>query len=233
MQWGVHLPHLGRQATRDHLIAFARSVEEWGYASGWVSDHIAWPASITSSYPYSDDGAFPARQDLPWLDPIGTLLFVAACTERIRLGTTVLILGYRPPVQTAKQLATLDVLSGGRLILGVGVGWMREEFEVLQMPYDRRGERGDEYLEVFTTLFSEEEPSYDGSFYRFPTVRFEPKPVQRPVPIWVGGSSEGAYRRAARYGQGFHAAFEPLEQVAAAWGRVRELAAERGATRRS
>jgi probable F420-dependent oxidoreductase len=227
MDFGAHLPHLGF-ADRDALLRFARRIEDAGFHSGWVSDHIAWPSSIKSTYPYSDDGAFPAPNVIPWLDPIGTLTFVAAVTERLRLGTTVLILPYRPPVQTAKQLATLDVLSGGRLILGVGVGWMREEFDVLQMPFDHRGGRGDEQIEVFSTLFSDEAPSYEGRFYRFPAVGFEPKPVQQPVPIWVGGSSEAAFRRTARYGHAFHAAFESLAVIERSWARVRELASGEG-----
>src|SRR5947209_7399485 len=176
MEFGVHLPHLGRQATRETVRDFSRKVDELGFDSVWASDHIAWPADVHSRYPYSETGAFPAPFGTPWLDPLGTLLFVAACTERVRLGTTVLILGYRPPVQTAKLLATLDMLSGGRLILGAGVGWMREEFEVLGMPFDHRGARADEQLEVFEALFSQEHPSYEGRFYRFPPVGFEPKP---------------------------------------------------------
>jgi alkanesulfonate monooxygenase SsuD/methylene tetrahydromethanopterin reductase-like flavin-dependent oxidoreductase (luciferase family) len=149
MEFGVHLPHLGHQAERGPLMEFARKADQLGFHSGWVSDHVAWPTEVESRYPYSDNGDFPAPFNTPWLDPLGTLLFVAACTERLRLGTTVLILGYRPPVQTAKLLATLDVLSEGRAILGVGVGWMREEFEALGMPFDHRGARGDEQLEIF------------------------------------------------------------------------------------
>ena len=152
MEWGVTLPHLGRVGTRDGLIAFSSEVDRLGFASGWASDHVCWPAELVSQYPYSDDGSFPAPPKTGWLDPIGTLLFVAAVTENLRLGFSVLILPYRPPVETAKRLATIDVLSNGRLILGVGVGWMREEAEVLGMPWDRRGKRSDEQLEVFSTL---------------------------------------------------------------------------------
>ena len=130
--WATTRTATGSSRSRSELNAL-------GYHSGWVSDHIAWPSDIESRYPYTPDGAFPAPQNMPWLDPIGTLFFVAGCTERLKLGTTVLILGYRPPVQTAKAIASLDVVSEGRVILGVGVGWMREEFEVLGMPYDHRG----------------------------------------------------------------------------------------------
>src|SRR3712207_5590268 len=155
VQVGRDLPHIARQASGAVVMAFARAAEALGFDSAWATDHIALPADVTSRYHYSATGDFPAPFNLPWLDPLGTLLFTAACTERIRLGTTVLILGYRPPVQTAKLIATLDVLSGGRTILGVGVGWMREEFDALGMPFDQRGARADEQLEIFEALFTQ------------------------------------------------------------------------------
>ncbi|MEM9651842.1 MAG: LLM class F420-dependent oxidoreductase [Actinomycetota bacterium] len=217
MDIGVHLPQLGRSATRETLIEWAEEADRLGVHSGWVSDHIAWPRDIESKYPYTKDGSFPGGFDMPWLDPLGTLMFVAARTERLLLGTTVLILGYRPPVLTAKWMASLDVLSEGRAILGVGVGWMEEEFDVLGMPYDHRGARADEQLEVFEQLFSEDLPSYDGRFYNFPEVGFRPKPTNGRIPIWVGGSSDAAFRRTARFGDGFHAAFEPIDRVAEEW----------------
>jgi probable F420-dependent oxidoreductase len=228
MEFGLHLPHIGRSATREHVLEFARAADELGMHSGWVSDHVAWPREVASKYPYTEDGSFPGGFNMPWLDPIGTLFFVAGCTERLKLGTSVLILGYRPPVQTAKAFASLDVVSGGRVILGVGVGWMREEFEVLGMPFDHRGERADEQLEIFRRLFSEDSPSYAGAYYQFPEVGFAPKPASGAVPIWVGGNSEAAYRRTARFGDALHAAFEPVADVRAAWTRVQELAEREG-----
>ena len=228
MDWGIHLPHLGRQATRTGLIEFAHHAEQLGFHSGWVSDHVAWPSTIASHYPYSDDGSFAPPVDMPWLDPVGTLFFIAGCTETLKLGSTVLILGYRPPVLTAKAIASLDHLSEGRVILGVGVGWMREEFAVLGMPFDQRGKRADEQLELFRTLFADPTPRFAGHFYDLPAVGFEPKPVNRSVPIWVGGDSEAAFRRVARFGDAFHAAFQELETVEASWARVRELVAEAG-----
>lgn len=228
MDIGVHLPQLGRGATRSALVEFCAEAERLGVHSGWVSDHIAWPTDIAANYPYSDDGSFPAPNSMAWLEPIGTLLFVAAITEKMKLGQTVLIMGYRPPVQTAKLIATLDVLSEGRAILGAGVGWMREEFEVLGMPFDHRGKRADEQLEIFDKLFTEESPSYDGEFYSFPEIGFEPKPVQDRIPVWIGGASEPAFRRTARFGDCFHAAFEPIDTVQAEWARVLELTAGQG-----
>ncbi len=203
---------------------FARTVEALGFASAWTSDHVCWPSDLESRYPYTDDGRFLAPTDLPWLDVIATQCFVAGCTERLRLGFSVLILPYRQPVVTAKQLATLDVLSGGRLIVGCGIGWMREEAEILGMPFDRRGDRADEQLALFRHLFREPRPSFDGDFYRVPEVGFEPKPLQQPLPFWVGGSSTAACRRAARFGTGFHAAFEALDRAEALWRSVREEA---------
>lgn len=221
MQYGVHLPQLGRTADRKTLIEWAEEADRLGLHSGWVSDHVAWPREIESKYPYTDDGSFPGGFDMPWLDPLGTLMFVAARTERLKLGTTVLILGYRPPVLTAKFWASLDVLSEGRTLLGVGVGWMKEEFDVLGMPFDHRGARGDEQLEVFDRLFSSANPTFDGRFYQFPEIGFSPKPVQSPVPIWVGGNSDAAFRRTARYGHCFHAAFQKRDTVVEEWAAVR------------
>ena len=182
MDWGIHLPHLGRQATRKNLLEFAQLADQLGYHSGWVSDHVAWPKDIASRYPYTDDGSFAPPTDMPWLDPIGTMFFVAGCTERLKLAPTVLILGYRPPVLTAKAMASLDVMSEGRAILGIGVGWMREEFEVLGMPYDHRGKRADEQLEIFQRFFTEAEPSFHGEFYDVPDGRLRAQAGERAHP---------------------------------------------------
>ena len=199
MDFGIHLPQLGRQATRANLKKLAVRADELGFHSGWVSDHVAWPTgALESKYPYTDDGAFPAGADMSWLDPLGSLFFVAAVTEQLRLGVTVLILGYRWPILTAKAWASLDVLSEGRAIVGVGVGWMREEFEVLGMPYDHRGARADEQLELYQACFTQDRPSFDGRYYQIPEIGFAPKPVQQPMPIWVGGDTEPAFRRTVK-----------------------------------
>ena len=213
IDWGVHLPHLGRAVDSASLTHFAQTLEQVGVHSGWVSDHVCWPSEIESKYPYSDDGSFAPSPDMAWLDPLGTLLFVAGVTETLRLGTTVLILPYRQPVVTAKQLATLDVLSNGRAILGAGIGWMAEEARILGMPWDNRGRRSDEQLALFDVLFTDAHPEFDGEYYQIPRVGFEPKPIQSPFPVWIGGASEAAFRRAAKFGTGFHAAFQPLDVV--------------------
>lgn len=228
MKIGAHLPQLGRGADRDALMTFCAEAERLGVHSGWVSDHIAWPAEIASEYPYSDDGSFPAPNSMAWLDPIGTLLFVAGCTETMLLGPTVLIMPYRPPVQTAKLIATLDQVSGGRAILGAGIGWMREEFDVLGMPWDNRGARTDEQLEIFERLFADPSPSYDGRYYSFPEISFEPKPLQDRIPVWIGGSSEPAFRRVARFGDCYHAAFQSIDTVSTDWETVQRLVVAAG-----
>lgn len=222
MKFGVHLPHIGQVATRDNVMRFAQEAESLGFDSCWVSDHIAYPdtATLESKYPYNDTGEFQAPAQTPWLDAIGTLLFVAGCTERVQLGTTVMILGYRPAVQTAKLWSTLDAVSGGRAILGVGVGWMEEEFNALGRPFDHRGPRGDETLQIFDALFTQEEIVFDGPFTKFGPVGFAPKPAGGHIPIWVGGHATPAFRRTARYGDVFHAVFIPPEQVAEQWAEV-------------
>lgn len=206
MEIGLHLPHIGPLANREGITAFAKLAEEHGFDSLWVSDHVIVPRGLDSRYPYRRDGAFPVQPEVPMLEPIATLLFAAAVTERVKLGTTVLVIPMRNPIVTAKQLASLDVLSNGRLILGVGAGWMEEEFEMLGVPFKRRGARLDEYIQLFKALWTEENPSFHGKFWQIEEVGFAPKPIQRPhPPIWVGGHSAPALRRAGRMADGWHA----------------------------
>ncbi len=228
IEWGVHLPHLGRQVDAPTLVNFAHTLEKLGVHSGWVSDHICWPEQIESKYPYTDDGSFAPSPDMGWLDPLGTLTYIAGVTTTLKLGTTVLILPYRQPVMTAKQIATLDVLSEGRVILGAGIGWMAEEAAILGMPWDNRGRRTDEQLAMFHTLFHDAAPEFQGEYYQLPKVGFEPKPVQDPLPLWIGGASPKAFQRAARFGTGFHAAFQPLDVVVEEFGEVCRYAEELG-----
>ena len=197
MKIGLHLPHVGPLATREGLTGFAQAAEEHGFDSLWVSDHVVVPRHLDSSYPYSRDGGFPVPPELPFQEPVATLLFVAGVTQRAKLGTTILVIPMRNPIVTAKQLATLDVLSGGRLILGVGAGWMEEEFELLGVPFERRGARLDEYIRLFRALWTEDNPSFKGKFWQVEDVGFAPKPVQKPCPpIWTGGHGERALRDA-------------------------------------
>ena len=223
MKFGVHLPDAGRDPSREAMIQVATEAEHLGYASVWSSDHIAWPdpATLNSKYPYADDNSGFPQAGSAWLDCIGTLQFVAAVTERVLLGTTVLILGYRGAVQQAKGWATLDDLSHGRAIMGVGVGWMKEEFEAVNRPWDQRGLRADETLEVFKTLFAEGLSTYDGRWTKFKDIGFSPTPVNNHIPVWVGGHSAAAFKRTAAYGDAFHSAFAHPDLLAKQWSAVK------------
>ena len=229
MEIGVHLPHVGPLSSREALIDFARFAEERGFDSLWVSDHVVIPRKIASRYPYSPHGNFPIPPDLPFLEPLATLLFTAAVTQHARLGTTILVVPMRNPVITAKQLATLDVLSNGRLILGAGAGWMQEEFELLDVPFEHRGARLDDYLRVIKALWTEDQPSYKGKYYSIDDIGFAPKPATKPhPPIWIGGHSARALRRAGELGDGWHAAYVGPEIVSKQYQDVRRYAEAAG-----
>jgi probable F420-dependent oxidoreductase len=206
MQIGVHVPTtVAPGVTRDALVTFAREAEARGFDSLWVSDHIVIPTTTDADYP-GGGRRFPIPPEMPYLEPVATLGALAMATTRARIGCSVFILGHRHPVAMAKMLATLDVLSGGRLIVGVGVGWWRQELEMLGVDFARRGRQADEALGVFKALWTEREPRFAGEFYRVADVGFEPKPLQKPhPPIWVGGNSTAALRRVVAFGDGWHA----------------------------
>jgi probable F420-dependent oxidoreductase len=205
--FGCVLSHtiLGPTASPDALRTLAQHAEAVGFDSVWCADHIVLPRHIQSVYPYTADGACPFDPEEPFYEPLSVLNFLAGCTQHIRLGTHVLIIPYRPPVFTAKILATVDVLSGGRLILGVGVGWMAEEFQALGLStYAERGAVTNEYLRLFKELWTKDHPEFQGQYCQVSGVGFYPKPVQKPhPPIWIGGHSAPAQRRAATLGDGW------------------------------
>lgn len=204
MRYGFYLPTRGRTATPEALDALVQRGEALGFASVMIADHIVFPTAIDSKYPYTVSGVFPGQGDA--LEQLTLMAYVAARSRRLRIVSSVMILPYRNPVATAKMLATVDVLSGGRVTVGVGVGWLREEFEALAAPdFDRRGSVSDEYIRIFRTLWTESPASFDGRFYRFKDLQCLPHPVQKPhPPIWIGGHSSAALRRAARLGDGWH-----------------------------
>jgi probable F420-dependent oxidoreductase len=199
-----------------------------------IADHIVFPVKSESHYPYTLDRKHPSGGDA--LETFSILGVVAGATERLRLVTSVLVLPYRNPVLTAKMVASLDVLSGGRVTLGVGVGWLKEEFEALDSPdFERRGAVTDEWLAIFKALWTRSPASFQGKFYSFADIRAEPFPVQKPhPPIWVGGHSPAALRRSARHGDGWHpvgaVAASPLppEEMKTHLGTLKKLTHEAG-----
>jgi len=235
MEFGVHLGNYGPAAGRDTITRLAAKAEELGFHSVWASDHIIIPAPFTPRYPYginpySPGGAFTPEATQNFYEPLVTLSFVAGATQRVRIGTSVLILPYRNQVAAAKMLSTLDALSNGRVILGVGMGWLEEEFRALGVSaFAERGALSDEYLQIFKELWTKDEPSFRGKYYEFAALRFFPKPVQKPhPPIWVGGHTPAALRRAATMGDGWHASRLGPEGMAQGVARLRELAAQAG-----
>jgi probable F420-dependent oxidoreductase len=227
MEIGCHLPTTQGPATaREALVTFAREAERGGLASLWVSDHVVIPRVSTG---YGRGGAFPHPPDKPYLDPVTMLAAAAMCTSRVRLGSSVFILGHRHPVVMAKMLATVDALSNGRLICGVGVGWWKEELEIFGVPYKGRGRQADETLKAFKTLWTSDDPALDGEFIRFRDIGFAPKPVQKPhPPLWVGGASPGAFRRVVALGDGWHASPRSLDDFRTGLAALRATAEQAG-----
>jgi probable F420-dependent oxidoreductase len=207
MEIGCHLPVYGGAATRDGVLRVARRLEELGYDSLWVSDHVVIPWTIASRYPYNATGDFPLSPDTDFLEPLTTLTVAAAVTARVRLGTSVLVLPHRHPVLTAKMLATLDHLAPGRVILGAGVGWMREEIELFGVPHARRGAWTDEAIRVMRACWHDDRVVFKGEFFRFDELGCRPRPTRGTIPIWIGGHTERALNRVATLGDGWHAAF--------------------------
>ncbi len=206
MKYGLMLAGRGPFATPDNLVAIAKCGEELGYETLSTGDHIVVPRTIKSTYPYSPTGEFPGAGSGEYLEQLTILAFLAGQTETIRLVTSVIIVPHRNPLVAAKALATLDVLSKGRLTVGIGVGWMREEFEALGIPpFEERGAVTDEYLAAFKELWTSDNPMFEGKYCRFSDIDFLPKPVQKPhPPIWVGGESRRALRRTARFANGWY-----------------------------
>jgi probable F420-dependent oxidoreductase len=205
MRLGLHALGIGSGATRSVIDAVAAAAERCGFATLWSGEHVVMVDRSASRYPYSDDGqiAVPAAAD--WLDPMIGLSFAAAATSTIGLATGVLLLPEHNPVLVAKQAATLDTLSGGRFTLGIGVGWSREEFHALGIPFERRAARTAEYVAAMRTLWRDDVASFDGEFVSFDAVRVNPKPVTgRRIPIVLGGNSDAALRRVVAWGDGWY-----------------------------
>jgi len=205
IRFGVSTLSRGILVSRTAYMQVAQAAERAGFAFISVNDHVIVPGRLGSAYPYTRDGAWAAAEHGHCFDQLTTLAFLAGCTSRIKLLTSVMVVPHRPPIATAKILATIDVLSGGRLILGVGAGWMKEEFALLGAPFAQRGAVTDEYLEAFKALWTQQRPTHASEHVNFADVIFEPKPIQKPhPPIWVGGESPAALRRAVKLGDAWY-----------------------------
>ena len=206
MKYGFTVPSRGPLAEPDSLVTIAKRAEALGYDSISLGDHILVPKDIDSTYPYTETGEFPGSTSGACLEQLNVLSYLAGQTERIRLATSVMIVPHRNPLVAAKALTTIDVLSKGRLVVGIGAGWMREEFEALGIPdFAERGVVTDEYIQAIKELWISDDPKFEGQYCRFSDITFLPKPVQQPhPPIWVGGERRRAMRRAARYCNGWY-----------------------------
>jgi probable F420-dependent oxidoreductase len=201
MNFGVFMHVSGRAAGRDTMMQSARRAEEFGFEAVWAADRIIIPWEIAQDYPYSEGSAFIVPPDRPFMEPLAALAFLAGCTETIRLGVSVLVLPYRHPLFWAKIVTSIDRLSEGRFILGVGVGWMVEEFEAMDALYEQRGAVANEQLDILNVLLTEDHATFKGEFYSFEDIAFYPKSHQESrIPVWVGGEGKAAQRRAGTYG---------------------------------
>jgi probable F420-dependent oxidoreductase len=231
LEFAVVLPQFGPRAAdpdvRKHVRDVAVMADRFGYSVVWTAEHLILPDPIATPYPYG--GTFPLAVDDPILDVTATLAYVAAATQRVRLGSAVIVLPYHHPIALAKALATVDVLSNGRLLLGVASGWLREEFDMLGVPFRERGARTDEYLALIDALWTQERVTFRGRFFTLENAAFFPKPVQHPrPPIWIGGDGPAALRRVGRLGDGWLAVPRDLDSHAASITTIRREAEAAG-----
>jgi probable F420-dependent oxidoreductase len=228
MKLGFSLPVAGAWATPANQVRVAQAAERLGYHSLWVLQRLLFAVSPQNDYPPMPGQPWPVAFESV-ADPVVSLAFVAGVTTRIRLGTSVLVMPYYAPVMLAKQLATLDQVSGGRLDVGLGIGWSRDEYDAVGVPFEKRGRRGDEFLACLKAIWTEDPVEFHGEFYRVPRAFVRPRPVQRPhPPITVGGYGGAAIRRAVTLGDGFSGGNMPLDRVAPLVREVYEAAERAG-----
>lgn len=215
MEFGLDVGTYGPLATQKNVLALARFAEANGFSALWLADHVVFPVAVASRYPYSPSGSFPVEHDAPLLEPLATMGVLIGATERLRIGTAVLVIPYRNPVLLAKMLTTLDVLSGGRVMLGAGVGWLAEEFAALDTAaFADRGRVTDEYLQLFKRACVGGTVEFHGAHYNLEAAIFEPPSVQQPhIPVLIGGTSNVALMRVARSGDGWISVAVPSEQM--------------------
>lgn len=225
MKFGLSIHRLHQFGNEpSEYSAVVKRAELLGFESVWVGDHLVFPENLPATYPYAEDGRGPHEPALPWLDPFITLSYLAASTERVKLGMNVYVLPLRNPFVTAKAMATLDLLSKGRAILGIGVGWLDAEFQAVGEDFHTRGSRCDEILEIMKALWTQDTVAFQGRYYSFGPVKFEPKPVQKPhPPIHYGGISPKALERTAAHCDGFLDPGQSLDGLVASMNELRSL----------
>jgi probable F420-dependent oxidoreductase len=233
MKVDLWVPTANPFTTPELLALIGAEAEQRGIGTVWVGEHVVLFEEYASSYPYAADGRIPAPAGSGLLEPLSTLSFLAAHTTTVRLGTAMVLLPQRNPVYTAKEVSTLDWLSNGRVDFGVGVGWLEEEFNAVNVPWPRRGKRTDEYLEVLRALWCDDPSSFHGEFYQLDPCAMFPKPVQQPhPPIHIGGESDAALTRVARAGQGWHTFNRRPDQLSEPLAKLDGLLAEQGRGRK-
>ncbi len=229
MKFGIMFANTGHGSTPEGATAVAAAAEAGGFEAIWTVEHVVVPSGYESQYPYDASGKMAGGAeefDLP--DPLIWLTWVAATTTRIKLATGILIVPQRNPVITAKELATLDHLSGGRMVLGVGAGWLAEEFDALNASFGDRGKRLDEYIAIMRALWSGEKTTFDGEFFRFENCISLPRPASGTIPVIVGGHSPAAAKRAGRIGDGFFPGSASATEIGELIAQVRQSAEEHG-----
>jgi len=228
MKFSIAFANVGPFAAVEGATRFALAAEATGFESLWTVEHVVVPAGYESEYPYDRSGKMPGSEDAPIPDPLIWLAFVAAATTTIRLGTGIVILPQRNPVVFAKEVATLDVMSGGRVELGVGVGWLAEEFDAIGVPFRERGARTDDHIEAMRALWTQDRASYSGRFTAFTDCIQRPQPANGSVPIHIGGHSDAAAKRAGRLGDGFFPNKGSHDELARLIDLMRATAADAG-----
>lgn len=230
MKAGILLPHLGEPATRENILYIAKEAEKEGLDSIWVIERLLFPIQPQTPYIATPDGSLPVQyQNI--LDPLATLTYLAGNTERISLGTSIIDMLFHHPVVLARQIATLDVLSGGRVIAGFGIGWSKDEYDVSGIPFKHRGARADEFLQVLKRIWTDDVAEFKGQFYNIPPSKIGPKPLQKPhPPILLGGFTPNTFSRILNYADGWLpiAGFGPLEQIEQTINSLRENARKKG-----
>jgi len=203
MKIGLALPHLGPEATKENILQIAVDAEKEGLDSLWVAERLLWPLNPRTPYPASQDGSLPTFYQNVF-DPLGTLTFVAAHTNKIALGTSVIDMLFHNPIILARRFATLDVLSKGRAIAGLGIGWSKDEYQVSNTPFEKRGKRADEFVQVLKKVWTDDVVEFKGQYYNIPASKIGPKPVQKPhIPIYLGGYVPNTFARIAKHADGW------------------------------